>query len=450
MEARTAQGSIAWAIALIGFPYLALPLYWIFGSSKFAGYVIERRASLLQSSEIARNAVHTLAARGLLARSDTKWELPFERLAKLPITTGNDARLLVDGDAAFAAMFDGIRSAQDYVLVQFFIFRDDRIGREFQELLLDRVRAGVRVFVLFDAAGCIDLPRAYMKRLSDAGAQVRAFRTIGGRPARLQMNFRNHRKIVVADGLRAWVGGLNVGDEYLGRDPKYGFWRDTHVELEGPVVQEVQVAFFEDWHVASGEWLDLDWDPRPAEGGAHRAVLALPSGPADELETCTLFFVALINAAKSRLWIATPYFVPDEQFITALQLAALRGVDVRILIPKNNNHPLVALSTWTYLDELEAAGATFYRYPRGFMHQKVTLVDDDTCTIGTANFDNRSFRLNFEITIAVTDRDFAARVEAMLENDFALSERITAAGFRSRSIVFRLAARAARLASPIQ
>lgn len=450
MEARTAQGSIAWAVALIGFPYLALPLYWIFGTSRFAGYVVERRASLLQSSEIARNAYRALETRGLLAGAEFRWELPFERLAKLPVTTGNDAKLLVNGDAAFAAMFDGIRKARDYVLVQFFIFRDDRIGREFQDVLLERARGGVRVFMLYDPIGCMHLPRAYLKRLTDGGVQVRAFRTPGRRPKRLQINFRNHRKIVIADGRRAWVGGLNVGDEYLGRDPKYGFWRDTHMELEGPVVQEVQVAFSEDWHFASGERLSLDWEPRPAEGGARRAILALPSGPADDFETCTLFFVGIINAAKSRLWIATPYFVPDEQFITSVQLAALRGVDVRILVPKHNNHPLVALSTWTYVEELEAAGAAFYQYPRGFMHQKVTLIDDDTCTVGTANFDNRSFRLNFEITVAVTDRDFTSRVQEMLESDFAQSERITAEDFRRQSLAFRFAARAARLAAPVQ
>ena len=449
MEARTAQGSIAWAVALIGFPYLALPLYWIFGTSKFAGYVIERRASLLQTSEIARNAQRQLEDRGLLAASESKWELPFERLAKLPVTTGNDAKLLIDGDASFAAMFDGIRSARNYVLAQFFIFRDDRIGREFEDRLIERARAGVRVFVLYDPVGCMHLPRTYLKRLIDAGVQVRAFRTAGGLK-RFQINFRNHRKIVIADGVRAWVGGLNVGDEYLGRDPKYGFWRDTHMELEGPVVQEVQAAFFEDWHFASGERLSLDWDPRPAESGARRTILALPSGPADDFETCTLFFMAMISAARSRLWIATPYFVPDEQFITAVQLAALRGADVRILVPKHNNHPLVALSTWTYVEELEAAGAAFYQYPRGFMHQKVTLVDDDACTIGTANFDNRSFRLNFELTIAVADRDFTSSVEKMLENDFAQSERITSADFRRRSLAFRFAARASRLAAPVQ
>ncbi|HEY3052759.1 MAG TPA: cardiolipin synthase [Thermoanaerobaculia bacterium] len=450
MDARTPQGAIAWAIALIAFPYAALPLFWIFGKRKFEGYVIERRSALSEASPVAKKAYQALIDRGLLVRTEHARELPFERLAKLPFTTGNDAELLVDGDATFASIFAGIESARDYVLVQFYILRDDQIGRQLQERLLDRVRAGVRVYLLYDEIGSHDLPRRCLKRMRAEGVDVRSFHTVGGRANRFQINFRNHRKIVVVDGRHAWVGGLNVGDEYLGRDPKVGFWRDTHLHVQGPVVQAVQVAFMEDWHWAADDLPALNWDPQPAANGARRAVLALPSGPADELETCTLFFIATINAATSRLWIASPYFVPDEQFITAVQLAALRGVDVRVLFPKNSDNLLVGLSIWSYFDELEEVGVTFYQYTRGFMHQKVTLIDDECCTIGTANFDNRSFRLNFEITMAVADREIASEVRAMLEADFANAERITAADLRARSFPFRFAVRAARLASPVQ
>ena len=450
MEARTPQGSIAWAIALIGFPYVALPLFWIFGQRKFVGYVIERRGALSQASPIAKQAYQALTERGLLVRTDHARELPFERLAKMPFTTGNDAEVLIDGEATFASIFAGIEKARDYVLVQFYILRDDRIGRELQERLLERVRAGVRVYILYDEIGSHQLPRRYIRQMREAGIRIESFHTVGGRANRFQINFRNHRKIVVVDGRHAWVGGLNVGDEYLGRDPKIGFWRDTHVHVQGPVVQAAQIAFLEDWHWACDELPTLNWDPQPSPTGACREVLALPSGPADDLETCTLFFVAAINAATSRLWIASPYFVPDEQFITAVQLAALRGVDVRILTPKNSDNPLVGLSIWSYLEELEEVGVKSFQYTRGFMHQKVTLIDDRYCTIGTANFDNRSFRLNFEITMAVSDLQTAAQVRTMLEADFANSQRITAADLRNRSFAFRFLVRAARLASPVQ
>jgi len=450
MSSRTSQGAIAWSIALVAFPWVSLPLFWIFGKRKFEGYVIQRRSALAQANPVARRAYESLRDRGLLVTTEHAEKLPFERLAKLPFTTGNDAQLLVDGEAAYHSILNGIDRATHYVLIQFYIFHDDEIGRLFQQKMIERARAGVRVCFLYDEIGSHDLPRKCIKELAAGGVVVQSFHTVGGRANRFQINFRNHRKIVVVDGRQAWVGGLNVGDEYLGRDPKIGYWRDTHLHMQGPVVQAVQTAFFEDWHWASDELIELDWDPQPSPNGARRAMLSLASGPADDLETCTLFFVALINAAKSRLWIASPYFVPDEQFITAVQLAALRGVDVRILFPKESDNLLAGLSIWSYLEELESTGVEFYQYTKGFMHQKVTLIDDRSCTIGTANFDNRSFRLNFEITMGVADADLAGQVKQMLEEDFRNAQRITAADFRARSFAFRFAARAARLASPVQ
>ncbi len=450
MHVRTSQGAIAWAIALVAFPLVALPLFLLFGKRKFEGYVLERRSALAEANPTARRAYEALADRDLLVQTDHARKLPFERLAKLPFTTGNDADLLINGDATFASIFAGIAAARDYVLVQFYILRDDRIGCDLQQRLLERARAGVRVYVLYDEIGSHQLSKHWIRQMTDAGIAVRSFHTVGGHANRFQINFRNHRKIVIVDGRQAWVGGLNVGDEYLGRDSKVGFWRDTHLRVQGPAVQSVQIAFVEDWHWATDELLVLNWDPQPSPSGARRAVLALASGPADELETCTLFFVAAINNATSRLWIATPYFVPDEQFITAVQLAALRDVDVKILVPKQTDNLLAGLSIWSYLDDLEPVGVEFYHYRRGFMHQKVTLIDDRYCTIGTANFDNRSFRLNFEITMGIADDDLAAQVRAMLEADFAEAERITASDLRARSFAFRFAVRAARLASPVQ
>ena len=293
--------------------------------------------------------------------------------------------------------------------------------------------------------------RAYIEELRDAGIPTLPFNTTQGSANRFQLNFRNHRKIVVVDGREAWVGGLNVGDEYKGLDPKIGFWRDTHLRLTGPVVQCVQVSFVEDWHWASHEILKgLNWDPQPAASGASRAMLCLPSGPADPLETCTLFFLNAINLAQKRLWIASPYFVPDEQFISALQLAALRGVDVRILIPDKSDNPLVQYSAWSYLEDLEKVGIKVFRYTKGFMHHKIVVVDDEYCTVGTANFDNRSFRLNFEITMAIDDADFTGQVARMLEDDFTQASPMHLGEFNDSSFWFRFAVRAARLSAPVQ
>jgi cardiolipin synthase len=264
------------------------------------------------------------------------------------------------------------------------------------------------------------------------------------------LNFRNHRKVVVVDGRAAWIGGHNVGDEYLGRDPRFGRWRDTHLRIEGPAALAVQVSFAEDWHWATNQTIpDLVWNPTPA-GEGDTTVLIVPTGPADKLETAGLMFTHAINSAHTRIWIASPYFVPDDAVLAALQLAGLRGVDVRILIPDRPDHLLVYLAAFSYFDEASETGVRFYRYTDGFLHQKVMLIDDQVATVGTANFDNRSFRLNFEITGVVADAAFAAQVERMLTEDFAHAREMTEADVSKRSFWFKLGTRIARLTSPVQ
>jgi cardiolipin synthase len=262
------------------------------------------------------------------------------------------------------------------------------------------------------------------------------------------VNFRNHRKIVVVDGKRAFVGGHNVGDEYVDGG-RFNAWRDTHVALEGPIVQAIQIPFAEDWYWAAQERLsNLDWDPKPSTNG-NTAAICFPTGPADTFETCALFFLTAINGAKERIWIASPYFVPDEAIMYALQLAAIRGVDVRILLPNDPDHKLVYLASFSYLQNAEKAGVKIYRYLPGFMHQKVVLVDQEYSAVGTANLDNRSFRLNFEIMMLFEDPDLNRDVAAMLEKDFKNSRLVPATDYTDRNFLFRLGVQCSRLTAPI-
>ena len=450
MDTRTAQGTIAWIVSLISVPYVAVPAYWIFGRTKFSGYVTDRRAELLKVNAVSRKLAQEFDRQRMQTKAGRSEELLLERLAKLPFTAHNRAELLVDGEATFAAIFAAIAAAKKYVLVQFYIIHDDGLGGRLRDALIAKAREGIQCSVLYDEIGSGNLKK-YCAQLRAGGVRIEPFHTTKGAANRLQLNFRNHRKIVVVDGVVAFVGGHNVGDEYLGLDAKVGPWRDTHVKVEGPVVQCVQVSWVEDWHWASEEEEphDLNWNPVGAHGSSVGA-LCLPSGPADDLETATLFFLHAINSAKDRLWIASPYFVPDEQFISALQLAALRGVDVRILTPEKPDNKMVRLSGFSYLPETEPCGIKWFRHQLGFMHQKVVLVDDDYCSIGTANFDNRSFRLNFEITMAFYDRAFAQQVAAMLENDFANSKPAAASELTEAGFFFRLKVRIARLMAPVQ
>lgn len=451
LNVRTAQGTIAWFFALNAAPFLSVPAYWIFGRSEFRGYIHTRREDLDQVNPTAQKYLADLHSRNLIAQTNIATGLLVEKLANWRFTLGNDAQLLVDGEAVFKSIFEGIERATNYVLVEYYIFRNDKLGAEFKERLVSKARQGVKVYLLLDEMGSPDFRNDDLREeFRSGGINLRMFNTRRGADNYFQINFRNHRKIVVVDGVEAWVGGLNVGDEYLGRDPKFGAWRDTHTKVSGPVAQGVQMAFLEDWNWASGEILKLNWDPLPARTGANVAALALPTGPADRMETCTLFFLNAINLATNRLWIATPYFVPDEQFVSTLQLAALRGVDVRILVPGVTDNKLVQMSGWSFLEDLEKVGIKTYRYTNGFMHQKVAVIDDLYSAIGTANFDNRSFRLNFEITMAFADRAFSTGVRQKLEKDFSNSEPVSANQFRERGFWYRFGMAGARLMAPVQ
>lgn len=454
MSTRTSQGAIAWAVSANTFPYVAVPAYWVLGLSKFDGYELLRRSEQIANSDAAKKARKNLADKNLLltpqtARQERQLRL-LDSISKLPITTGNAATLLIDGEQTFDAIIAEIANAEKYVLVQFYIMRDDGLGQRLKDALVERAKAGVKVYVLFDELGSKDLPESYLSELRSAKAEIFPFNTTQGN--RFRVNFRNHRKIVVVDGKVAFVGGHNVGDEYLGKDPELTPWRDTHVALRGPVVQTVQVPFVEDWNWATGDktiYGKLNWEPEAVPDGTVAAA-CVPTGPADTLEFGTLWFLQQINSAQERLWIVSPYFIPDEQLMSALQLAALRGVDVRIIIPQNPDHLHVYLSGISYLKEAEEAGVEIWRYQPGFLHQKVFLIDDNVSCIGTANLDNRSMRLNFEVTMLMIDEDFASEVEKMLLDDLEKSDLATSAEYTKASLPYRFLIRASRLLAPLQ
>ncbi len=448
LSTRTPQGAIAWALGLVMLPYVALPLYWILGPYRYRGYVDARRRGNLAIHEVARQLGEHAQRFDAKLPAERVGLRVMERLASMPFTAGNRSKLLIDGEVAFQSLREGIKAAKDYALVQFFIWRNDELGRDLRDKLAECARAGKRVYVLYDPIGSHGVRRGFFKPLVQAGGKVRAFRTRRLRN-RFQINFRNHRKVAVVDGRKAWVGGLNVGIEYLGQDKRRGAWRDTHVELEGPAVQGVQLSFLEDWFYSTGEVPEWEWEPKQAEGG-ELSVLALPTGPADMLETCGLAFVEAIHEARKRVWITSPYFVPDHAVVSALQLAALEGVDVRILLPERPDHLLVWLSSFSYYDDVLPVGVKLYRYGAGFLHQKVMLVDDEVASVSTANLDNRSFRLNFEIALIHVGRSFAKEVEAMLQRDFARSRLVTREDLTRRNVAFRMATRLARLLAPIQ
>ncbi len=451
LTARTPQGAIAWAVSLIFMPYLALVPYLIFGRTKFEGYVAARRARNHQFYTHARAFQYSKQARVEAEAQVGHMLTGIQTLAELtglPFTRSNEVRLLINGEATFVAILAAIATAKKYVLVQFFIVHDDGIGRRLKDALISKARAGVKVHFLYDGIGCHDLPEPYLDELRAAHVQVQEFLTRRRRLMnRYQLNFRNHRKIVVVDGERAFVGGHNAGDEYLGLKPPLSPWRDTHIDVTGLAVAGIQLTFVEDWFWATGRVPELRWQPRLRRRNMHCQVV--PSGPADTRETCKYFFVQAINSARSRLWITTPYFVPDEAVFTALKLAVLRGVDVRVLIPNRPDHYIVFNASSLYAYEAVCAGIKVYRYQPGFIHEKVMLINEDAASVGSANLDNRSLRLNFEITVLTVDKGFATSVGRMLKKDFAQSVQIARDEYEQSSAPRRLLMNVARLFAPI-
>ena len=448
LTTRTSQGAVAWAIALITFPWIALPLYGVFGGRRFRGYVAARRRGNARIQRLAADIVAALPQDAFGPHA----ELPArvraaERLAEMPFLAHNRARLLINGEATFEAIFASIDAAREYLLIEFYILRDDGLGRALRDRLLVRLRQGLRVYILYDRIGSQGLSRRYVTSLVQAGAEVAPFVSTRNPLRRIQINFRNHRKIVVVDGEMAFVGGHNVGDEYLGRHPRLSPWRDTHVEIRGPAVLAVQLAFLEDWYWATERLPELHWQLCGDCSGTI-PVLALPSGPADEMETCSLFFLHAIHSAQRRLWISSPYFVPDEAVVAALQLAVLRGVDVRILLPARADHWLVHLASFAYISEIRRWGVRLFRYQAGFLHQKAMLVDE-VGMVGTANFDNRSFRLNFEITLVFAEAGFAGEIADMFARDFACCVEIADNDGARWPLLRHVASNAARLFAPV-
>ena len=448
MHVRTSQGTIAWVISLLTVPFVAIPLYWLLGRTRFSKRIGGRRENDSRLNLIAVSMHERLRRYEVDIPDDDAFERAAQMLGGLPFTRGNDLELLIDGEQTFDRIFQAIQEAQMYLCVNFFIVKNDRLGTRFQQALIERARAGVKVYFLFDEIGSHKLPRRYLKAMKEAGIECYSFGINRFWWSRFQLNFRNHRKIVVSDGKTAFIGGLNVGDEYMGRDQKFGEWRDTHLKLRGPAVQAIQLVFLEDWFWASDKVPELHWETEPEL--ADQVAAVIPTGPADPADSWQLIVAEAANSSRKKLWIASPYFVPDEGVLTALQTAAIRGVDVRILIPERADHLLVWLSAFSYYEQSIPFGVKIFCYQKGFLHQKVMLIDDRLAAVGTANLDNRSFRLNFEITGFSTDPEFTAEVEKMLTADFKLAREAKVEEFIEKPFLFRAACRFARLLAPIQ
>lgn len=441
---RTSQGSIAWLVSLAFLPFPTAFIYMVFGWKHFDSYTKARH-------KIRHNRILRAEELKVIDRETGRDWPVLVRASGLPFISGNDCELLIDGEAIFAAILAEIAKARHFILIQFYIINDDGLGQRFADALIERAEAGVAVHVLYDDVGSNKLPHAYIRRLKAAGIHVSAFNERHGLLrlfGPMRINYRNHRKNVVVDGEVAFTGGANVGDEYLGLSPKFGHWRDTQLRVRGAAAQGFVLVFREDWSWATGEELDLPLPDSLAPRGDTPALL-MATGPADKFEACAIAYADIIGQARERLWVVSPYFVPDTDMRTALYAAALRGVDVRIMLPAKPDHRLVWLASNAHADAMVEHGVAVYRYTKGFLHQKVLLMDDRIATVGSVNFDNRSFAINFEMSVWMPSPRMVEAVAAMLETDFSACRLVTREEVQKRKPVRKLIESGARLFSPI-
>lgn len=371
-RSRTPQGATAWIIGLLSFPFVAVPAFIIFGRNKFYSYVKKRKKrdkvteEILEFIDLSKNLHadlpnHYSELRSVIAASQ-----------QIDFTNNNKAELLINGKETYQSILEAIDKAKKYILFQFYIFNEDSTGEKFKEALIKKSKEGVKVFFLYDAIGS-RLSNYFISELSEAGIKSYPFKSNKNWNTRLQINFRNHRKIVVVDGQIAFVGGLNIGDEYVGLS-EIGYWRDTHIKIQGAAALSAQMSFIKDWYWVSEKLLDLDWTVEKYV--ENHKVCILTTGPADDKEICQLAHIALINMARKKIILTSPYFVPTESFFNSIVMAAIRGVEIHILLPLKNDNILVRAADKIYVEKLLSYGVKFYQYKKGFTHQKVIAIDD--------------------------------------------------------------------------
>ena len=364
----------------------------------------------------------------------------------------NDIDIFTDGNEKFDALIADLEKAERFIHLQYYIIRNDVLFQRIAEVLKRKAAEGVTVRVLFDGMGCRGTRRSCWKRLEEAGVcTAEFFPAILGR-LQLRINYRNHRKIVVIDNKVAYVGGFNIGREYIGLDEKFGYWRDTHLRIRGTGVMGLQLRFILDWDYAAGENLvrEEEWFWEPSAGGRDHADLQIiSSGPDNSLQQIRDNYIRLITKAKKRICIQTPYFIPDEAVLSALLIAARSGIEVNLMIPCKPDHPFVYWATYSYMGQLLHAGANCYIYENGFLHSKGIVLDGEVFCYGTANMDIRSFALNFEVNAVVYSAKKAREMEKLFQEDIKHCTRLTRDHYAARSLKIRFKEQVCRLMSPL-
>ena len=451
-ERRNPIAAVAWLMALFLIPPIGFVLYLFFGQN----YTRRRICAMMEGRDLLRDLL--LAQERTFSDPRHRFTRPeadefretillLLRNDRACLTEKNHLDLYTRGEDMFEALFAAIRGARHHIHLEYFIVNNDDLGRSVIRALAEKAREGVEVRLLIDAMGVRagGGSRAAFSELTEAGGKIGVFL-----PAIYRFNYRNHRKIVVVDGTLGFIGGFNIGDEYLGRGP-LGTWRDAAVRIVGDAVRMLQYRFLLDWNYTTGERLEPGplYFPDPGSSTGTTPVQIVSGCPGTRWNPIKEGYIKLINSARESVYIQTPYFIPDESVMDALRLAALSGVDVRIMIPCKPDHPFVYWATLSFIGDLLDSGVRAYTYDDGFLHAKTIVVDRKAGSIGSANWDIRSFQLNFEANAFFYDARIGAEFARRFEEDLVISTEITPERYRARCIRVRMKESISRLFSPL-
>ncbi|MCI1857290.1 MAG: cardiolipin synthase [Sporolactobacillus sp.] len=457
LERKSISSTWAWLVVLNFLPVIGFLLYLVFGQN------LSRR-KIFKWDHVVHKRTKEMVDRQMRAiiREDPPFSDPelkdYQGLIYMnlnndeaPLTFNNRVTIYTDGERKFRQLIEDIRAAKRHVHVEYYIFRSDFLGNELIDVMAEKARQGVVVRLLVDDEGSRRLSKKLIRRLTNAGGKFHTFFP-GRLPLlNLRINYRNHRKLVVIDGKVGYIGGFNVGDEYLGLSTKFGYWRDTHLRMVGEAVNSIQSRFLLDWNQASGEQVPfqdyylLDREAHYGEVG----IQIVSSGPDNKWEQIKNAFIKMILSAKETVYIQTPYLIPDESLLNAISIASLCHVDVRIMIPNKPDHPFVYWATYSNIGDLLEAGARVYLYQNGFLHAKSMIVDERLATVGTSNLDFRSLGLNFEINAFIYHQATARQLADIFKRDIRLSRELTLEAYRRRSALIQFKESVSRLLSPI-
>ncbi|MFF2481197.1 cardiolipin synthase [Paenibacillus sp. NPDC058071] len=457
LERRNASSTWAWLMVLYFIPVFGFILYLILGQKlrkrKLNKLLGENQRIIEDTVEVQKSQLET----GTVPFNDPEMNKYRDMIYMNLVSSyslysqNNGLEIYTDGNAKFDALIADIAAAKHHIHLIYYIVRNDQLGNRLMNALVDKAKEGVQVRFLYDHIGSKGLPKKFFSKLRSEGGEAVAFFPSRIPYLNLKLNYRNHRKLVIIDGFTGYIGGFNIGDEYLGRNKYFGEWRDTHLRVQGHSVHQMQAQFLMDWNLASGGLIELSevYFPINRTGFGDIGMQVVASGPDTEYQQIKDAYIKMIYSAKKSVLLQTPYFVPDESLMTALKIAALSGVDVNVMLPSKKDHFFVYWATHSYISELLAAGAKCWMYDKGFLHAKMLLIDGKVASVGTANIDIRSFKLNFEMNAFVYDSKTAERLQAIFNKDVEYCTLVTEEAYRKRPLINRFKESISRLLSPI-